>query len=402
MKERHDRTWNGGVLIIVENLPVPPDRRVWQEATALKEAGYVVSVICPKGKGYIATYEKIDGVHIYRHSLPLEGSTAIGYLVEYSFALFWWLALSLKVLGRHGFDVIHACNPPDLIFLVGQFYKILLGKKFVFDHHDICPELYEAKTGRRGFFHKLLLYLERGTFACADASLATNDTFKKIAVDRGGMTPDRVWVVRSYPDLAHFRRVTPDLSLRNGRTYLVGYVGVIAKQDGVDCLLRAMHRIVYEDGREDVQCLIIGDGPEHANLFTLAKTLDLQDFVSFVGYLSGDDLLRHLSSIDLGVIPDPCNAYNDKISMNKVFEYMAFGIPFVQFDLTESRRTAGDAGLIVRDHSATGLADAILELLDDPGKRQTMSAYGAARAKSEFQWESEKRNLLAAYRTLFP
>ena len=399
-EEESYRNQSKSVLIIVENLPVPFDRRVWQEATALAEAGYTVSVICPKAKDCTESYEEIAGIHIYRHPLPLEANGALGYLLEYLAALFWEFALSWRVLRRHGFDVVHACNPPDLLFLIGWFYKTFLGKKFLFDHHDINPELYEAKFGKRGVFYRLLGFFERQTFRCADVSLATNDTFKAIAVERGGMSPERVWVVKSYPDLKRFHRVRPDPSLRCGRRYLLGYVGIIAAQDGVDLLLRAMAHIVKDQRREDVHCLVVGDGPELANLVALAEKLDIEAYVTFTGYLTGTDLLSHLCSVDIGVIPDPYNAYNDKISMNKVFEYMALGIPFVQFDLAESRLAAGEAALTARDHTAAGLGAAILELVEDPDKRQAMSAYGVAHAEKDFRWDKEKTKLLSAYEAL--
>jgi glycosyltransferase involved in cell wall biosynthesis len=390
-----------GVLIIVENLPVPFDRRVWQEAKALKEAGYGVAVICPKGKGQTSSYEDIDGIHIYRHSLPNEASdSAAGFLLEYASALFWQLRLSMKVFRRHGFDVIHACNPPDLIFLVALIYKVLFRKKFLFDHHDVVPEMFEVKFGRRGFFYRALLFCERMTFLSADASIATNETFKRIAIERGRMSPQRVWVVKSYPDLNAFRRVPPDLALRKGRAHLVGYVGIMNAQDRVDLLLLAMQHIVRRLHREDIHCLLVGDGPEYENLVRLAEELGLASFVTFAGYLTGAPLLHHLSSLDVGAIPDPPNPYNDKISLNKVFEYMTLGIPFVQYDLAESRAQAGAAAVIAKDPTPEGLGEAIVQLIDDPQRRAEMAAIGVSRAREEFHWEAEKSRLLEAYAAL--
>jgi glycosyltransferase involved in cell wall biosynthesis len=390
-----------GVLIIVENLPVPFDRRVWQEAKALKEAGYGVAVICPKGKGQTSSYEDIDGIHIYRHSLPNEASdSAAGFLLEYASALFWQLRLSMKVFRRHGFDVIQACNPPDLIFLVALIYKVLFRKKFLFDHHDVVPEMFEVKFGRRGFFYRALLFCERMTFLSADASIATNETFKRIAIERGRMSPQRVWVVKSYPDLNAFRRVPPDLALRKGRAHLVGYVGIMNAQDRVDLLLLAMQHIVRRLHREDIHCLLVGDGPEYENLVRLAEELGLASFVTFAGYLTGAPLLHHLSSLDVGAIPDPPNPYNDKISLNKVFEYMTLGIPFVQYDLAESRAQAGAAAVIAKDPTPEGLGEAIVQLIDDPQRRAEMAAIGVSRAREEFHWEAEKSRLLEAYAAL--
>jgi glycosyltransferase involved in cell wall biosynthesis len=389
------------VLIIVENLPVPLDRRVWQEATALRDSGYGVSVICPKSDAFPASYEELEGIHIYRHPLPIEASGAAGYLLEYSIALFWEFFLSLKVLRQRGFDVIHACNPPDLIFLIGAVYKLFAGKRFIFDHHDINPELYETKFNRRGLFHKLMILFERWTFRTADASLATNHVFKDIAVSRGGMAPEKVWIVRSFPDLARFRRVAPDPKLKNGRRHLIGYVGVMATQDGVDRLIHAMHHIVSARGRTDIGCLIIGNGPEYENLKRLTHELGLDGAVHFSGFLTGGPLMTHLSTIDVGVIPDPWTPYNDKISMNKVFEYMSLGIPFVQYDLTVSRETAGEAAVNVGDSAPSALGDAIVDLVDAPDRRDAMAAYGRRRALETCNWEVEKRNLVAAYEFVF-
>jgi glycosyltransferase involved in cell wall biosynthesis len=391
-----------GVLIIVENLPVPFDRRVWQEANALREAGYAVSVICPKGKGHDASYESMQDIHIYRHSLPIEASGAAGYLLEYGAALFWEFVLSIKVLRRHGFDVIHACNPPDLIFLVAAFHKVLFRKKFVFDQHDLNPELYEAKFGRKsGLFYRLLCIFERWTFKWADASIATNETFKKIAIERGGMDAEKVAIVKSYPDLSRFRPMPADPAIRGNFNFLAGYIGIMGSQDGVDILVRSMSHIVNTMKRRDIGCLIIGSGSELENLKELARTLHVDDFVKFTGYLSGDALLTHLCTLDIGVIPDPPSSCNDKLSMNKVFEYMALGLPFVQFDLAQSRLEAGDAGIVAREPTASALADAMVALLEDKPLRGRMKAVGMERAKREFRWETEKQSLVELYDSLF-
>jgi glycosyltransferase involved in cell wall biosynthesis len=387
-----------GVLIIVENLPVPFDRRVWQEANALKDAGYGVSVICPKGKGHTSSYEELQGIHIYRHSLPLEATGAAGYLLEYGAALFWEFALSFKVLRKHGFDVIHACNPPDLIFLVAAVHKFLFRKKFMFDQHDLNPELFEVKFGHTsGVFYKLLCLFEKLTFKLADASIATNETFKRIAIERGGMAPDDVTIVKSFPDLNRFKTIPADQSVRKSFQYLVGYVGIMGNQDGVDILVQAMAHMVHDLKRTDIGCLIIGSGAELENLKKLAVDLKVTSHVTFTGYLSGHDLLSNLCALDIGVIPDPPNACNDKLSMNKVFEYMALGLPFVQFDLAQARSEAGDAGFVAKTPDAQGLAEAMIELLEDGPARERMSALGKARAAKEFSWETERIKLVEAY-----
>jgi glycosyltransferase involved in cell wall biosynthesis len=389
------------VLIIVENLPVPFDRRVWQEAKALKEAGYGVSVICPKGRGHTASYEQIDGIHIYRHWLPLDAKGKFGFLLEYSAALFAEFFLSIRVLRRHGFDIIHACNPPDLIFLVAAFHKAFFRKKFIFDQHDLSPELFEVKFGRKGLLHRLLVIFEKWTFSLADVSLATNETFRDLAISRAGMPAKRVFIVKSYPDLARFRRIEPDSTARSGFQYLVGYVGVIAAQDGVDLLVKAMAFIANQLQRKDIGCVIIGDGPQLADLQQLVQRLGIAGQVQFSGYLSGNQLLAKLSACDVGVIPDPPNVFNDKVSMNKVFEYMAMGLPVVQFDLAQARHEAGSAAEIVETPTPEALGAKIVALLANQSKRDAMSRYGRERAEREFQWQFAERSLLAAYQAAF-
>ena len=232
------------VLIIVENLPVPFDRRVWSEATTLRDAGHLVSVICPKSPNYPQAHEVIDGIAIYRHPMPVEARGAAAYFIEYPIALFWEFLLALRIWRRHGFDVIHACNPPDLIFLIGLFFKIFAGKSFVFDHHDANPECYEAKFGRRGFLWQLVRLAEKLTFKAANISIATNESYRRIAIERGGMRPDRVFVVRSGPNLARVKRLAPDPAWRKGREFLVGYVGVVSQSEGIDLLLSSISYVV--------------------------------------------------------------------------------------------------------------------------------------------------------------
>lgn len=385
------------VLIIVENLTVPLDRRVWQEARTLRDAGYTVSVICPVGGKYTASYEQLEGIHVFRHPLPFEADGPLGYLVEYGSALFWEFVLSVRAYFKVGFDAVQACNPPDLIFLVAAFWKYLFGKPFVFDHHDINPELFEAKFGRRGLFHKLLLMFERMTFRTADVSIATNDTFKDIAVKRGGMDADRVFVVRSIPDVSRFRRTAPNMALRKGKTHVLGYVGIMGAQDGVDLLIEAVADLVHARGRDDVACIVVGSGTELPKLQQRARERGVDDVVTFTGFLSGEPLLAALSAVDIGVIPDPKNSYNDKISMNKAFEYMTLGIPFVQFDLMEGRKIAGEAALYAADNSPVSLADQIVRLMDEDGLAARLSAEGQVRAQALLRWQDEADRLLAAY-----
>jgi glycosyltransferase involved in cell wall biosynthesis len=389
------------VLILVENLPSPFDRRVWQEAGALRDAGYGVSIICPTGKGYEKKFEEIEGIAIYRYDLPFEADGALGYLLEYSTALFWTFVLSWRVLltGR-GFDVIHACNPPDLFFLIGGFFK-LLGKKFVFDHHDINPELYEAKFGRRDVFWKLMVALERWTFRTADASIATNESYKRIAVERGGMDPDRVFVVRSGPSLERLRILPPDESLKRGRKHLVGYVGVMGKQEGIDLLLQAVRAIVHRHGRRDIHFGLVGGGTSLEELKAMAVALEVADYVTFTGRVPDAQLLAMLNTADVCVNPDIANEMNDKSTMNKIMEYMALGKPIVQFDLTEGRFSAQQASAYATRNDPDDLAAKIVELVDDPERRARMGAYGRLRVENELEWRFEVPKLLSAYDSLW-
>ncbi|HET9644491.1 MAG TPA: glycosyltransferase family 4 protein [Burkholderiaceae bacterium] len=389
------------VLIIVENLPSPFDRRVWQEATTLKSAGYEVSIICPTGKGCESRYECLQGIHIYRHPLPHEADGALGYALEYGAALFWEFVLAWRVLRRHGFDAIHACNPPDLIFLVGGFFKLLLGKKFLFDHHDINPELYEAKFRRRDFFYRLMLKLERWTFRCADVSIATNESYRRIAIERGGMDPERVFVVRSGPMLERLRIVEPVPELKKGRRYLVGYVGVMGKQEGIDYLLRALAHIVRDMKREDVQFGLVGGGTELEEMKRYAVQLGVQDYVTFTGRVPDEPMLQMLNTADVCVNPDVANEMNDKSTMNKIMEYMALGKPIVQFDLTEGRFSAGESSLYAKRNDERDLAARIVELLDDPQARERMGLVGRERVVNVLEWKYEVPKLLAAYDMLF-
>jgi len=389
------------VLFIVENLPSPFDRRVWQEATTLRAAGYEVSIICPKGKGYEESYQLLEGIHIHRHGLPMEANGALGYLIEYSAALFWEFTLAWKVLFKRGFDVIHACNPPDLIFLVGGFFKIFLRKKFLFDHHDINPELYEAKFGRRDLFYKLMVLFERLTFKTADVSIATNESYRRIALERGGMAPDKVFVVRSGPKLDRLKIVPPVPALKNGRRYLVGYVGVMGKQEGIDYLLRSVAHIVHTMGRRDVQFGLVGGGTELEEMKAYARELNVAEYVTFTGRVPDKDLLEMLNTADVCVNPDVANEMNDKSTMNKIMEYMALGKPIVQFDLTEGRFSAGESSLYAAKNDVEDMAGKIVELLDDPGRRAAMGAFGKRRVESELEWKYEVPKLLQAYDTLF-
>ncbi len=394
----------GKILIIVENLPVPFDRRVWQEANSLKNEGYEISVICPKGKGYEKKFEIIDDIYIYRHSLPFEAKRALGYFLEYTCALFWEFVLSLKVYFERGFDVIHACNPPDLIFLIALFYKILLKKKFIFDHHDLNPELWLAKGGKKDIFYKLLLLVEKFTFMTADISIATNESYKDIAVLRGGMKEEDVFIVRSSPIISKFESLipeSPDESIKNGKEYMVGYVGVMGKQDGVDYLLRAIDFIVNRRKRENVFFVIIGNGPEWNYSVNLSKELRIDNFVFFTGRIPDKEMIEYLCACDICVNPDVVNDFNDKSTMNKIIEYMILGKPIVQFNMREGRYSADAASLYAKANDEIDFAKKILILLDNEPLGKSMGEIGKKRVKDKFSWKNSEKVLLKAYNYLF-
>lgn len=388
-------------VIIVENLPVPFDRRVWQEALALRQAGWKVSVICPATERYSKSRAEIDGIAIYRHPLPLEARGASGFLVEYSAALFHEFRLLFKVWRERGFQVIQACNPPDLIFLVALPFK-LFGKRFIFDHHDVNPELFEAKFGKRGLMHKLLLLAEKLTFKSADLVVSANSTFRDIAIQRGGKRPDDVITVYSIPDKSRMRRVPADTTLHRGKRLLLGYIGIIGDQDGVDHMVRAIDYLVRERNFTDFRAVIVGDGPALASVQELATELNLEDYITFTGYLSGDALLKTVSAFDIGVIPDPVNEYNDKISMNKVFEYSALGIPSVAYPLSETRRLLGAAGIFARGADPADLANACFTVMADEDLRKRCGAAAATLAATSFSWDRESRKYVGAFERLIP
>ncbi|MBC2608240.1 glycosyltransferase family 4 protein [Pelagicoccus albus] len=388
------------VLIIVENLPCPFDRRVWQEANTLKENGYTVSIICPTGKGHNEKFERLNDIDIYRHNLPIEGDGALGYAIEYSTALFWQFVLSLKVLFRTGFDVIHACNPPDNIFLIGGFFK-LFGKKYLFDHHDINPELYEAKFGKRGFFYDLMIWSERLSYGTADIAISTNESYKEIAIKRGKMPEDKVFVVRSGPKLDRLKICPPKPELKKGKAYMIGYIGVMGAQEGIDHLLEAAKHMIFEMGRKDVHFGIIGGGTALEGMKALAIEMGIGEHVTFTGRVPDDEMLDMLNTADVCVNPDVANEMNDKSTMNKIMEYMALAKPIVQYDLKEGRFSAQEASLYAKPNDRIDLAEKIVELLDDPERRQKMGEFGRNRVLNELQWQYEEPKLLNAYETLF-
>ena len=382
------------ILIIVENLPVPFDRRVWQEANTLLDNGAKVSIICPKMKDYLASFEVINGIEIYRHYLPFEARGAVGYLFEYSVALFWEFFLSWKIYFKNRFHVIHGCNPPDLIFLVALCFKIF-GVQYVFDHHDINPELYIAKFNRKGFFYKIMVLFERLTFATADFSIATNESYKDIAIRRGKMAEDNIQVIRSGPKLDRLRLVPPDNKFCKGRKYLVGYVGVIGEQEGIDLLLESVMLIISK--RDDIQFAIVGGGSNLEKMKQLSEKSGLGKFVDFYGRVPDDLLVAILNTADICVNPDKPTEMNNLSTMNKIMEYMALKKPVVQYDLKEGRFSAQEASLYARCGDANDFADKIILLIDDPELRARMGSFAYDRVINELSWDFEKVKLIKFY-----
>lgn len=389
------------VLIIVENLPVPFDRRVWLEARALTSAGYKVRVICPKMKGFTRTRESLEGIEIYRHPLPYEAvSGAAGFALEYATALLFEFVFALWIFLRHGFDAIHACNPPDTIFLIGRFFK-LFGVRFLFDQHDINPELYLAKYQRKDFFYRLLCKLEGMTFATADVVISTNKSYQNIAITRGGMRPEDVFIVRSAPESSRFKAVQSQSELKQGRRYLVAYLGVMGRQEGLDLLLEAIRSIVQEHGRTDISFVLVGSGPELPHLQALCRKMGLANYVMFTGRIPDEELLAWLSTADVCVNPDRVNEMNDKSTMNKIMEYMAVGKPVVQFDMTEGRYSAGEASLYAAPNDPADFARCVLQLLDDEALRLRMGQAGLKRFREVLDWKYSALELTRAYERLF-
>jgi glycosyltransferase involved in cell wall biosynthesis len=386
--------------MIAGNLPAPFDGRVWTQATTLCEAGYEVSVICPKGKGAEKSREVIGGIEIYRHSLPLAIKGAFAGPVECAWALFSVFWLAWKVLLARGFDIVHAGDPPGAVFLIGGFFKLFLSKQVVLDHHASSPELYEVRFGRKDVFHRLLVRLEWWTFRTADISLAANYSYERIVTRRGGMRPECVFVVRSGPKLDRLRIAAPQPELRGGRVFLIGTAGVIDDQAGIDGLLRSAAHIVHALERRDVHFGIVGDGPALDEMRQLAVRLGVEAYVTFTGRVGDDALLAMLNTADVCVNPARANVANDQSALANIMDYMALKKPIVQFDLTEGRFSARDASLYAGQNDPVDFAERILELLADRDRRARMGIYGYKRVRDELAWYHEAPKLLAAYSAL--
>jgi glycosyltransferase involved in cell wall biosynthesis len=385
----------GKALILVENLSVPFDRRVWQESTTLRDAGWEVHVICPQGTKRDTEAEAvIDGVHVYRYPLKAATGGPAGYLQEYGSALWHTLRLARKI---GPVDVVHACNPPDLLYLVAKVLK-RQGAKFIFDQHDLCPELYLSRFDRgQDLLYRGVCALERATYRAADVVISTNESYKQVARIRGGKRPEDVFVVRSAPVVERFHEVPAEPELKKGKPYLLAYLGVMGPQDGVDYALRALAKLRDEVGRTDWHAVFVGSGDAFDDMVAFSAKLGLANQVEFTGRISDEDLVRYLSTADVCLSPDPLNPLNDVSTMNKVMEYMAMSKPIVSFELREARVSAGDAAVYAPANDETEFAALVSRLLDDPEERVRMGKLGQARVAGPLSWENSAKALLAAY-----
>jgi glycosyltransferase involved in cell wall biosynthesis len=388
------------VLIIVQNLPVPFDRRVWLECRTLAGAGYRVAVVCPKGPGD-PSYQVLDGVELYKYRPhPATGGPA-SFFTEYLHSFLATLWLTAKASRRGRFDAIQSCNPPDIFWPIGLLFRLLHGSRFVFDHHDLCPETYESRfpDGSRALY-RLLRVLERRTVRTADHVISTNGSYRSVVTERHGLDGDRVTVVRTGPDSSRLKPTPPVPERRRGRPHLVAYIGVMGPQDGVNIVLEVADLVVNRWARDDISFTLIGSGDCFDELVEMRDRLGLGDFVEFTGRIPDDAVAAILSSADVGMSPDPKNPLNDLSTMNKTMEYMAFGLPVMAFDLRETRVSAGGAGAYATPNNVEELARLLLELIDDPDRRQSMGALGRARVETELDWSHQAPRYLGVYEHL--
>jgi len=392
------------VLFIVENNSVPRDERVWSEAMTLKQLGYDVSIIAPcntRVKERCADDLVVDGINIYQHPMPIEGEGIIGLILEYVNALFWEALLSFRIFLTHRFHAIHAANPPDNIFLIALPYK-LFGVKFIFDHHDICPENFVAKFGKKGAFHAILRLLEWLTFKNADLVISTNESYKKIAIERGGKKAKDVFVVRNGPDLENIKAKNPNYEIKNGFKYLIGYVGVIGQQEGIENLLKSVEYIVKVKKITDILFVVIGKGPAWKQVTQQCTSMGLDGNIRFTGFIPDQELWDILAATDACVNPEFGNEFTDRSTMIKIMEYMTFGKPIVMFHTTEGEVSAGGSAIYVRTNSEIEFAETLLMLLNDQtAKRENMGNKGRKRIEEQLCWEKQKDNLIKAYDYLF-
>jgi glycosyltransferase involved in cell wall biosynthesis len=385
------------VLIIVQNLPVPFDRRVWLECQTLVGAGYDVTVVCPRGDG-TGPEQVVGGVRILAYPPYAPGGGAVSFMVEYAYSFLATTWLAFKARRKGVFDVVQACNPPDIFWPLAWALRRLDGSRFVFDHHDLCPELFQSRfpDGPKAFLRGLL-FLERATFRTADRVTSTNESYAGIAMSRGGKAPEHVTVVRTGPDPQRLRRGAPHPEVRRGRPHLVAYLGVMGPQDGVDIVVQAADRIVNTMGRHDISFTLMGKGDCYAELVAERDRLGLQDYVDMPGRVPDETVMEVFSTAEVGLSPDPLNPLNDVSTMNKTMEYMSFAMPVVAFDLRETKVSAQDAARYVEPGDVEAYARAVVELVDDPEARARMGRRGRERVEQQLAWEHQRVGYLAVF-----
>ena len=387
------------ILFIVENLPVPFDRRVWSEALAVKEWGYNVSIISPKGKGFTKKYEQIEGIRIYRHPMPIEADKKWGFFFEYINALFWQTLLSIKIFFKEPFHIIHGANPPDHIFIIALLFK-LFGTKYIFDHHDISTELYLAKYGKPDIFYKILLLIEKINLKAADVVISTNATYKKTAMSRGNKHDREVFIVRNGPDLSRVTVTPSNIEFKEDFDYLVAYIGTMNSQEHVDNLIRIVNYIVKNKNITNTKFIVIGPGTYVDKMIELSEKMNLNKYIEFTGFLPYEKLLGILEQSDICINPEHKNSYTNKSTMLKIMDYMLMGKPIIQFDTIEGKVTADDAAIYIQNNDEIAFAEAIISLLDNQEKRKIMGEIGRKRIYESLNWELQKVNLKQAYKYL--
>jgi glycosyltransferase involved in cell wall biosynthesis len=388
------------ILIIVQNLPVPFDRRVWLECKALVSAGYQVAVVCPKGSGD-PDYEVIDTVQLYKYRPYAPGGSKLSFVAEYIYSFLATARQTLKARRGGRFAVLQACNPPDIFWPIALVLRWVDRTKFVFDHHDLSPELFQSRfPGGPTLPYRGLLALERRTHRTANHVISTNDSYRDIAIRRSGKAPEDVTVVRTGPDPNKLKRGPGDPELLRGRKHLAAYIGVMGPQDGVDIVVRAADIVIREMGREDIAFTIIGSGDCFDELVALRDELELKGHVEFTGRAPDELVKRILSTADVGLSPDPKNPLNDVSTMNKTMEYMAFELPVVAFDLRETRVSAAAAAVYVTPNDVREYAKAIVHLMDDGDARAQLGRIGRARVQDHLAWSHQERSYLRVYERL--
>jgi glycosyltransferase involved in cell wall biosynthesis len=390
----------GRVLILVQNLSVPFDRRVWLECQSLTAAGFQVAVVCPKAPGD-PTYYRLRGVELFKYRPYAPGTSSVSFVLEYVYSFIMTLVLSLRASFRGRFDIVQSCNPPDLFWPIGVLFRVIHGSSFVFDHHDLCPELFQSRfpDGSRIVYGGLRL-MERCTARAADHVIATNDSYRRIVLERDGVSPSCVTVVRTGPDLASLRRTTTQPRVSTTKPHVAVYLGVMGPQDGVHLVLEMADHVVHRLDRHDIGFTLIGSGDCYDELVTQSHRLGLTDYVTFTGRIPDADVAAILSKADVGISPDPKNPLNDVSTMNKTMEYMTFELPVVAFDLRETRVSASDAAVYATPNDVEELGTLLVDLIDDEPRRRSMGRVGRARIEQELAWEHQAPNYVGIYQKL--